>query len=210
MFRRGPRSRRRMPVHPRRRPLMPGGLSRRLSLPPQVRQALSQANQLMAEGQFVEAAVIFERLSGQVERRGMLVRAGDLILQASRAHFRAGDVGTAVEQVGQALRLFVRGGREERVPRVLSRATSVLRNKGYDAQADRLEQEAAAMLEEVGSSLEEAGRRVPQATERRGILPPVCKGCGASLVPDEVEWHDARTAECLYCGMVVKTYHPNE
>jgi hypothetical protein len=210
MFRRGPRSRRRALVYPRRRPLMPGGPSRPLPLPPRVRQALSRANQLMAEGQFVEAAVIFERLSGQVERRGMPVRAGDLILQASRARFRSGDVETAVEQVIGALRLFVRGGREERVPPVLSRATSVLRNEGHVAQADRLEREAAAMLGEVDSSLEEAGRRVPQVTDRRGTLPPVCKGCGASLVPDEVEWHDARTAECLYCGTVVKTYHPNE
>jgi hypothetical protein len=189
---------------------MPGGLSRRPPLPPQVRQALSRANQLMTEGQFVEAAIIFERLSGQAERRGMLVRAGDLILQASRAHFRAGAVETAVEQVIGALRLFVRGGREERVPPMLSRATSVLRDKGHDAQADRLEREAAEMLGEVGSSLKEARRRVPQVTEQRGTLPPVCKGCGASLVPDEVEWHDARTAECLYCGTVVKTYHPSE
>ena len=160
----------------------------------------------MSEGQFVEAAIIFERLSGQAERRGMLVRAGDLILQASRARFQAGDVEIAVQQVTEALRLFVRGGREGRVPRVLSKATTVLRKKGHNAQADRLEQEVVGMLGDVGLSLEEAGQRAPQVIEeKRGSLPPLCNGCGAPLVPDEVEWHDARTAECLYCGAVVKT-----
>jgi hypothetical protein len=53
MFRRNPRS--------RHRALMPGGLLRRPPLPPRVRRALSRANQLMADGQFVEAAIIFER-----------------------------------------------------------------------------------------------------------------------------------------------------
>jgi hypothetical protein len=159
----------------------------------------------MAEGRFTEAAIIFERLSGQAEGRGMLVRAGDLILHASRARFQAGDVGIAVRQVAAALRLFVRGGREERVPRVLSRAAAVLRKNGHNAQADRLEQEAVVMLGDVGLSLEEVERRAPQVTEEeRGSLPSVCKGCGVPLVPDKVEWHDARTAECLYCGAVMK------
>jgi hypothetical protein len=185
---------------------MAGGPFRRLPSQTRVRQALVRANQLMADSQFIEAAIIFERLSGQVESQGMLVRAGDLILQASRARFQAGDVEVAVQQVTEALRLFVRGGREGRVPRVLSKATAVLRKKGYNTQADRLEQEVEGMLGDVGLSLEEAGRRAPQVTEeRRGDLPPLCNGCGAPLVPDEVEWHDARTAECLYCGTVVKT-----
>ena len=38
----------------------------------------------------------------------------------------------------------------------------------------------------------------------RGTLPSRCAGCGAPLLPDEVEWHDAYTAECVYCGTVSK------
>lgn len=206
MFRRRPRSRRRKLMHPRRRRPMTGAPFRRLPLTDQVRRALVRANQLMADGQFVEAAIIFEWLSEQAERRGMLVRAGDLILQASRAHFRASDVETAVQQVTEALRLFVHGGREGRVPRVLSKATAVLRKQGHNAQADLLEQEAVGMFGDVGLSLAEAGQHAHQVTEEKwGTLPPLCNGCGAPLVPDEVEWYDARTAECLYCGAVVKT-----
>jgi hypothetical protein len=158
----------------------------------------------MTRGQFAEAADIFGRLSEEAKQRGMLVRAADLALQASRAHFAVDAVPAALEQAREALRLLARGDRPGRIPWVLSRMTTALRENGYDAQADQLEQEAERALEEVGLSLDEARRRTPQVTERRGSLPAQCSGCGASLVPDEVEWHDAHTAECLYCGTVVK------
>jgi len=115
----------------------------------------------------------------------------------------ADDVDAALEWAREALRLLVRGGRVGRVARVLSRITAALREKGYDAQADQLEQEAAQAIEEMGLSLDEVGQRVPQAAEKRGTLPTHCSGCGAPLAPDEVEWHEAHTAECLYCGTVV-------
>ena len=134
----------------------------------------------------------------------MFVRAAHLILQASRARLAADDVDAALEHAREGLRLFVRGGCAGRVPAILSRMTAALRDKGYDAQADALEREVAQALEEMGLSPDEAGRHVPQAGERRGDLPARCNGCGAPLIPDEVEWHDASTAECPYCGTVIK------
>lgn len=202
MFRRRPFRRR--PFRRRPSPLPPGTPSRRPPLPLRVRQALAHANSLVAEGQFAEAANIFERLSEETRQRGMLVRAADLALQASRAYFAADDVEAALERAREALRLLIRGGRAGRVPRLISRMTAALREKGYDAQADQLEQEATQALEEMGLSLDEVRQRVPQVTEKRGTLPSHCSGCGASLVPDEVEWHDTHTAECLYCGTVIK------
>lgn len=194
--------RRRRPV---RRPPPPlGGPLHRPPLPPRVKRALARANRLMAGGQFAKAAGAFGQLSEKARERGMLVRAADLTLQASRAHFAAGDVGAALEQARQALRLFVRGGRAGRIPLVLSKMTAALRNKGYDAQADQLEQEAAQLLEEMGLSLDEAKQQIPTMPEKRGSLPAKCGGCGAPLIPDEVEWHDAHTAECPYCGTIAK------
>jgi hypothetical protein len=199
MFRRRPG--RRPPLGRRRVPLPGRG---RFPLPPKVRRALIRANRLMADGQFAEAAATFDQLSEEAKRRDMLVRGADLALQASRAHFAADNLDIAMDRAREGLQLLVRGDRLERVPRVLSRMTSALREKGHDAQADQLEQDAARMLEEVGSSLEDARQRASQMTERRGTLPPQCRGCGAPLVPDEVEWHDAHTAECVYCGTVAK------
>ena len=56
----------------------------------------------------------------------------------------------------------------------------------------------------MGLSLDDAKQRTPRLPEGWGNLPSRCSGCGAPLVPDEVEWHDATTAECLYCGAIVK------
>ena len=150
---------RRRPLGRRRPPL--GMPPRRPPLPPRVRQALARANGLMADGQFAEAADVFERLSERAKQRGMIVRAADLALQASRARFAAHDVDASLELAKGALRLFVRGGRAGRVPRVLSRMTAALREKGYDAQADQVEQEAEQVLKEMGLSLGEMVQRVP-------------------------------------------------
>ena len=53
--------------------------------PPGVRRELARVNRLMDGGQFAEAASVFEQLFDMARRRGMLVRAGDLALQAARA-----------------------------------------------------------------------------------------------------------------------------
>ena len=160
----------------------------------------------MANEQFGDAAAIYGRLSEGAREHGMLVRAGDLALQAARAHFAAADEESTLQWAREGMRLLIRGGRAGRVARLLPRITSTLRENGHDAEADQLEQEAAQELERMGLSLDALDQREPQATERRGTLPSRCSGCGAPLVPGEVEWHDAHTAECIYCGAVIKTH----
>lgn len=192
---------------PLRRPLFPpmARPGRRPPLPAAVLGVLARANNLLAAGKSAEAAAIFEQLSKEAEQTGMPIRAADLALQASRARFAAGHVEHAMEWAKRGLRLFVQGGRAERVPRVLAKMTSALRDKGYTAQADDLEQVARHLLEEAGLPLEQAEQQAAAMPERRGSLPAKCASCGAPLLPDEVEWHDAHTAECLYCGTIVKT-----
>jgi hypothetical protein len=158
----------------------------------------------MVEGQFADAAAIYERLCTEGKERGFVTRAADFALQAARAHFSAGDIDAALVNAKEGLRLFARGGRPDRIPRVLSKIVAKLREEGYNIQADELEQDAERILSEVGLSLTEAEKQAPQMPEKRGTLPAKCDGCGAPVVPDEVEWHDAQTAECLYCGTVLK------
>ena len=198
LMRRRALRRRPPPVVPRpgRRP--------RPALPRRVREALARANRLMADGQFAEAAAAFEGLAARAKEHNLPARAADLTLQAARAHFAAGHIDAAVERAIEALRLLARGGRAGRIPAVLSKMTAALRDRGHDAHADRLEQEAEHILGEVGLSLEQAQQQAPQAPEKPGTLPAKCDGCGAPVIPDEVEWHDAQTAECLYCGTVLK------
>jgi hypothetical protein len=203
MFRRRPRRPllRRRPF--RRLPSRPG-VPLGKPLAPRLRTILTRANQLMAEGQFTEAAAIYERLCVEGKERGLVARAADFALQAARAYFAADDIDAALANAKEGLQLLARGGRPDRVPRVLSKIVAKLREKGYNTQADGLEREAERILGEVGLSLEEAEQQAPQMPEKRGTLPAKCSGCAAPVIPDEVEWHDAQTAECLYCGTVLK------
>jgi hypothetical protein len=174
------------------------------ALSPKVREALIRANRLMANGQFADAALIFEHLAEKAKDHGMVARAADLTLQASRACFAGDDIDAALKHAKESFRLLARGGRAGRVPLLLSKMTAALRSKGYDAQTDELEREAEQIVGGLGLSLEEARQHAPQPPEKRGTLPAKCDGCGAPVVPDEVEWHDAQTAECLYCGTILK------
>jgi tetratricopeptide (TPR) repeat protein len=203
MFRRRPR-RPLLGKRPFRRPPLRPGVPLGRPLASKLRRILARANQLVAEGQFAEAAAIYERLYWESEERGFVGRAADLALQAARAYFAAEDVGAALIRAREALRLLANSGRAGRIPQVLSKMTAALRDKGYDAQADELDQEAGRILGEVGLSFEEAKQQAPWIPEKRGTLPAKCSGCAAPVVPDGVEWHDAQTAECLYCGTILK------
>jgi len=174
-------------------------------LPPRVRRALARANRLIADGQFAEAADIFGHLADKAKELGRPIHAAGLMIQAARAHLATDDADAAVKRAKQALLLFVHSGRVGRVPHLLAHTTEALRNKGYHAEADELERVVEEELGEMGFSLEEVTQRVTaERPERLGTLPAQCAGCGAPLIPDEVEWHDAHTAECPYCGTVVK------
>jgi hypothetical protein len=168
-----------------------------------IRDALARANRLMAGGRYAEAAAIFQRLSREARQRGLIARAGDLALQAAGAWLRSGDVEAALEWARRGIRLLIRGGRPDRAERVLSRTAAALREEGYGAQAGQLEQELRQGLEKVVMH-DQAVQQADPAPERRGSLPATCSGCASPLIPDEVEWHSADTAECLYCGSITK------
>ena len=205
MFRHFRRLRRPLRRPPGRRP--PPAIGRRPPPPPEVIRALRQAHAAMESSRFTEAAEIFRRLADEAAERDMPVRAADLNLQTARALWAAGQTAAAVERVLLAIRLLIQGHRAERVPRVLEKTTAVLRQKGYSAEADRLEREGTQIIEAAGLSWEHLRRQgaAGSAAVRRGTLPAHCSGCGAPLLPDEVEWHADDTAECPYCGAIIKT-----
>jgi hypothetical protein len=184
----------RRPERPLRQVPRPGDVG------PRARQLLRQAHQLMEAGHYPEAAAAFGRLAEAARDRGMLARAGDLTLQAARAHLRAGDPEAALQRGRQGLGMLVRGGHPGRAMRLLPRLVQALREGGHHAQADALQAEAEQSLAGIRPEPERFGS--PPA--RQGELPARCASCGGPLRPDEVEWHNAVTAECPYCGSTVK------
>ena len=84
--------------------------------------------------------------------------------------------------------------------RLASRMVQALRERGYRAQADALQAEVNQRL--AGVMPESTPFATP--TAGHGDLPAHCSACGGPLRPDEVDWLDATTAECPYCGNPVK------
>jgi len=176
--------------------------------PPRPSQRLIRANALMANGRHGQAAELFMRLSEGARRRGMPVRAAHLAVRASDALLADGRPQEAIGQLKGALRVFIRRGEIHRASQMASRATTRLREAGFDDRADDLEDMTAKLREEF--SVHHAEWEAPPAfgpgqrpVPARGSLPESCVQCGAPCVPDEVVWHHARTAECPYCGSIL-------
>jgi len=64
---------------------------------------------------------------------------------------------------------------------------------------------AAGVLEgEFGPSLGASAQRMTTGSPPAARLPGKCPQCGGPLRSDEVDWIDAQSAECPYCGSVVQ------
>jgi hypothetical protein len=164
--------------------------------PPRPPQMLRRARRLVEQGRYADAAPLFEKL-------GMLERAGELHLQAGRARLENGQVQAAVDHSKRALGCFLRAGRPGRASHTLPRILEQLRSHGYQAEAEALEQEMQERLRSVQAGLE-FRPAAPAMPQQQKNLPGKCDACGGTIRSDEVDWIDATTAECPFCGSAVK------
>lgn len=158
------------------------------------RRRIEQANP-------AEAAAILEEKAQEAEEQGMLDKAGDLHLEAARCYLQLDDVDRADDHGLTALRLFIQAKRLGKVRRLVPRMMAVLRRKGYHDEAEKLRQEVDALLGALPGE-----RAIPwgKPVVQRGSLPAKCPSCGGPTRSDEINWVDPRSAECAYCGGIVK------
>ncbi|MBI3762993.1 MAG: tetratricopeptide repeat protein [Chloroflexi bacterium] len=185
-------------------PLMPG---RGLGARPM--QLLERANQLMASGEYDEAADIFGQLADAAEEHDMPKRAAHLHLQTARALLELGEPDDALARVKRGLGLFAAIGKTRRVAQLVPRIVEEFRARGFNAQADAVAALTPQALTPQALTLHTLTPQPPlpkgEGERRRGTLPAKCPHCGGAVRSDEVEWIDATSAECDYCGSVVKT-----
>lgn len=177
-----------------RRPLR-GPLRRVLvgSIPP----ALQRANQLMATGQYAEAAEIFEQFArGALARNGP--RAPWFFLQAGQACILAGQIPAGMAHLQQGLSLFAARGQWQKLHNSGMRFVMELNARGLTAEAKQIEDTLKATL--PGGFVARPGA----GTVKPRLLPTNCPGCGGPIRSDEVEWADEVTAECPYCGSAAR------
>ncbi len=162
-------------------------------------QRLRDAQRLMVEGKFAEAAAVFDDMSQRAAQNGRVPFAITLTMQAVRAYAQAKRGDEALARARRALDLILNAGKPARATHAMPRAIAVLRANSFMAQAATLEKEAAQRLAPLGLSLQ----ALPQGGTRS--LPPTCPQCAGPLRSDEADWIDATSAECPWCGSVVKT-----
>lgn len=161
---------------------------------------LNQAHRLMATGQSIEAAVIYERLARGAAQRG-IPRAPFLFVRAGQAYLEGGENPKGFTLIKHGLKLLADASRWGELYRVGHRTLEVLEEKGFSEEKDRL----ASWLEEV---LPEESERAARVKSPKGVkhpvLPTTCPSCGGPVDPAVVSWRDEVTAECIFCGSMIR------
>ncbi len=169
-------------------------------LTPNQLQTLTQANRLAANNQSKQAAPLFASLAEEMQASQHPRRAANLHAQAAHAFADSSNGAQALAHARTALALFIQYGMVERTPRFYTNITAKLRNHG-------MEQEAKLLEKEFGSAA--AGLNLPAqpaaGPAAHGRLPAACPKCGAPVHSAEVNWLDASSAECDFCGSVLQT-----
>jgi hypothetical protein len=161
--------------------------------------AIKKAHRLMALGEYHQAAELFSQLGQTAHNLGRPQQAANLHAQAGLVWAEARNAEATVLQGQLALRAFIALNQYSRSGSYLARLTSALRLKGLTAAADQLQAEFADHL-----SPESAPSIPHPAPQVRSRLPVSCPQCGAPVRSDDVEWIDAFSAECAFCGGVIQ------
>ncbi len=173
---------------------------------------LQQANQLMAAGQAGQAAPLFAQLAAQMESRRHPRRAANLHARAAHAFADNQNGQLALGQARSALNLFLSNRMPLRAPMFFSNITRKLNNHGMQNAAQALQQEYAGRLQGGGPLRGGGGLRrrmaglgaTQPAEPAHGALPTSCPKCGAPVHGSEINWVDNNTAECDYCGALLR------
>lgn len=174
---------------PRFRPIRRGIL---VDIPP----VLRQAHQLLAEGQYPEAATTYEELARGAHSRG-LPQEAQLLITAGHCRLQLNQIDLAMSDFRQGFSLLSLLGRQNHLQQTIMRFGLEMTNKGYSLEA----KEIISMLSGVFPGSQKNEKSIRQKTSL--FLPPICPACGGSLRSDEVEWIDEQSAECCWCGSTV-------
>ena len=181
----------------RRRFARGGGRSIRRMMRSGIPPLLIRSNELLAEGQFAEAAQGLEQLARAADTRGGR-HAARLYLEAGRARILAAQSTAGVDLMNRGFELLAASRLPHRLPRSASRIIADLQERGFTQEA----QQITARLKTFAPDF----TAVPPEPDpvRRPPLPTRCPGCGAPVRPDEVVWLDDTSAECEYCGSPIR------
>ncbi len=172
---------------------IPRPAARRQGVHPEV----AHAHDLLAQGQYPEAAATFSRIAEVAQARGG-PRAPFFYIQAGRAFVLAGQVEAGVASLRAGLEMLASAGRWSELQRLGGTTVDQLNDLGHTEQAAAIGDWLSRRL--IGKPIASA----VQPPAKQPLLPTRCPSCGAAVNTKEVDWLDDLTAECLYCGVPIR------
>ena len=159
---------------------------------------LIKANHLYEEGEYGEAARLYEDLAIKSACREMLP-APHLFIRAGRKNLLCGNMGNAIRMFLRGFGIFADQGRWNELHWMSDRVIDDLRQQGQHNSADELMNWIKQALLESETEFQENSTTIERITRKKTVLPLKCPSCGGSIHPDEVIWVDENLAECSYC-----------
>lgn len=164
---------------------------------------LIEANRLAAEGNYDQAAGIYERLADTALER-QIPRAPYLFLHAGRASFFAQKSHSGAALLRKGLSLFAEQGRWTELQRSGGRMINFLTMAGFADEALELQSWIEISFPKLESDLMGSSPPITSVVDAEFTLPTQCPYCGAPVDPREVEQIDEDAVECLYCGNILR------
>jgi hypothetical protein len=65
--------------------------------------------------------------------------------------------------------------------------------------------EAGPLFVQLAKNMQSSNHPQQGKHPRRGLLPTSCPKCGAPVHSEDIDWVDENTAECEYCGTLIRT-----
>src|SRR5215216_466632 len=169
----------------------------RKTLSQDIPPVLQEANFAFDKGEYGRAAELFENLAQTADARGG-PRAPIFHLQAGRARLFAGQTTLGIPSLKRGLELFAQRVQLYKLYQAADRILTELKARDLTGEATEMESWLARLAPEM------PGMESKPAPAKRPVLPTHCPSCGAAVRPDEVEWLDDVTAECVYCGSPIR------
>jgi len=151
----------------------------------------------MEKGDYVNAADLFERLARSAYDKGMLRQAPRLFLQTGKAYILAGDKVNGSDNLRQGLEILAIAEKWQILHNAGSRVVDELEQWGHDDLANQFKDWLNQTLPGGRDNFKHVNQDI---RGQHPQLPLTCPSCGGPIRPDDVEWLDATTAECPYCG----------
>jgi tetratricopeptide (TPR) repeat protein len=163
----------------------------------EVSSELKAAHRSWATGDYGSAADQYQKLALAAEKQ-LSPHAPWLYLQAARSCISVGDLPRAMKYLERGLSLLISAGSDDTAYLLSHQFLNQLSALGREDEAQELVEYLRFGLPGYSVSA------VPRNVNTGQLLPTQCPTCEGPIRLIEVRWKDSQTAECPYCGNLVR------